>query len=140
MKSVTDSLLANAQVPAEESQAEESDGGWSGSGSDESAPEAGADEPTEDADTPPTEGGDEAEASPPAASTAVAAPVGAGSFAVASRIDAAHLLTSVETFFRVAEPSSPIPTLLVRARGYFGKDFSAILNELMPPEPSSGSE
>jgi hypothetical protein len=29
---------------------------------------------------------------------------------------------------------------LIRARGYFGKDFSAILNEMMPPEPVAGSE
>ncbi|MEC7761522.1 MAG: type VI secretion system ImpA family N-terminal domain-containing protein [Pseudomonadota bacterium] len=39
---------------------------------------------------------------------------------------------SVEDYFRRVEKSSPVPILLQRARGYQGKDFQAIVAELLP--------
>ena len=62
---------------------------------------------------------------------------GVPAFTVASRQEASVLLTAVENFFRLVEPSSPVTLLLARARAYIGKDFAAILNELLPPPPPS---
>lgn len=57
-------------------------------------------------------------------------------YPAASRSDATALLVGVETFYRTAEPSSPVPYLLAKARSYLGKDFSSILNEILPRESS----
>jgi type VI secretion system protein ImpA len=51
---------------------------------------------------------------------------------VRSRSQANELLAQVATFFRTAEPSSPIPLLLDRARGASGRDFLALLQDVMP--------
>lgn len=51
---------------------------------------------------------------------------------VDTRDQAAAMMTAVEGFFRQTEPSSPIPTLLFKARGYLSRDFSALLAELFP--------
>jgi predicted component of type VI protein secretion system len=96
-------------------------------------------------ETSAAEGSDEsAEAAPaPSLPAAIGTTVELNStttFTAATRIEASQLLSSVESFFRQVEPSSPIPTLLIRARSYFGKDFSSILNEMMPPEPVASSE
>lgn len=56
------------------------------------------------------------------------------SFSAETRNDAASLMLGVEAFYRTAEPSSPIPMLLAKARSYLNKDFAAILNELLPRE------
>ncbi len=48
--------------------------------------------------------------------------------------EAAVGIRSVETYFRVAERSSPVPTLLQRARSYLDKDFEALIGELIPIE------
>jgi type VI secretion system protein ImpA len=48
--------------------------------------------------------------------------------------EAAAGIRSVENYFRVAERSSPIPTLLQRARSYLDKDFEALIGELIPME------
>ena len=53
---------------------------------------------------------------------------------VASREQAGGVLKAVEDFYRRAEPASPIPVLLFKARNLLGKDFHGILRELMPPE------
>ncbi|PJI84248.1 type VI secretion system protein ImpA [Yoonia maricola] len=42
-------------------------------------------------------------------------------------------MMAVESYFRAVEKSSPIPTLLARARSFVGKDFEALLKELVPP-------
>jgi len=58
-------------------------------------------------------------------------------FSAASRAEATQILSSVESFFRAAEPSSPIPMLLQKARGYLNRDFSSILSDLIPTEDNS---
>jgi type VI secretion system protein ImpA len=55
-------------------------------------------------------------------------------FSAETRNDAASLMLGVEAYYRSVEPSSPIPMLLTKARSYLNKDFSAILNELLPRE------
>lgn len=55
-------------------------------------------------------------------------------FSAETRNDAASLMLGVEAYYRLVEPSSPIPMLLTKARSYLNKDFSAILNELLPRE------
>ena len=55
---------------------------------------------------------------------------------VATRSDAASLMSALERYFTNTEPSSPIPLLLTRARGYLNQSFSTILGELFPPEDS----
>lgn len=49
-----------------------------------------------------------------------------------TRAQANDLLGAVATFFRQAEPSSPVPLLLERAKGMSGRDFLSILQELVP--------
>lgn len=46
--------------------------------------------------------------------------------------DVGQAVRSVEDYFRRVEKSSPVPILLQRARGYQGKDFQAIVAELLP--------
>ncbi|WP_176223032.1 type VI secretion system ImpA family N-terminal domain-containing protein [Aurantimonas sp. 22II-16-19i] len=67
------------------------------------------------------------------------APAGAGHgapatmrFEAKNREAAAALIASVEAYFRLAEPSSPVPLLLARARGLIGRDFAALLPQLFP--------
>ncbi len=56
-----------------------------------------------------------------------------------TRIEAQALIKAVEDFYRRAEPVSPIPILLAKARSYLEKDFHAIVKELLPTQ-SSGSQ
>lgn len=167
MKLVTDNVMASVQ-PAESeswsseatdsSSSESSDSSWSTSSWEESASSEEASSSEDATSEEAASAGDEsevpAESETPADETpaedAVSAAVPASAppvdpsvartFVAETRLEASYLLSAVETFFRQVEPSSPIPTLLVRARSYFGKDFSAILNEMMPPEPGYGSE
>ena len=53
---------------------------------------------------------------------------------ISTRADASSLMSALERYFSATEPSSPIPLLLTRARGYLNQSFSAILAELFPPE------
>lgn len=55
---------------------------------------------------------------------------------VTTRAEASSLMSALERYFTATEPSSPIPLLLTRARGYLNQSFSAILAELFPPEDS----
>lgn len=48
--------------------------------------------------------------------------------------EAAVAIRSVEEYFRKVERSSPIPTLLARARSYLDRDFQSIIEELIPKE------
>lgn len=53
-------------------------------------------------------------------------------FLVSSRVDALEVISQVETFYRIAEPSSPIPHLLVRVRELANRDFLSVLRDLLP--------
>ena len=52
---------------------------------------------------------------------------------ILSREHAGMVLKQVEDFFRIREPASPIPILLFKARNMLGKDFHALVRELIPP-------
>ncbi len=45
------------------------------------------------------------------------------------------MLAGVEEFYRRAEPSSPIPMLLGKARSYLNRDFTMILSDLIAKDP-----
>ena len=49
-----------------------------------------------------------------------------------TRAEAASLLDQVSSFYRSAEPSSPIPLLTERARGLIDRDFLTILKDILP--------
>ncbi|WP_179381031.1 type VI secretion system protein TssA [Jannaschia marina] len=51
---------------------------------------------------------------------------------VATRGEAAGQLAAVAAFFRRAEPASPIPVLLDRARTWLERDFEGLLAEILP--------
>jgi type VI secretion system protein ImpA len=57
----------------------------------------------------------------------------ARTFSATTRAEAMTLMAEVEHFYKHAEPSSPIPTLLAKASGYSNRDFVAILRDLIPP-------
>jgi len=63
-----------------------------------------------------------------------------GSYAAATRAEAMTLMAEVEHFYKSAEPSSPVPMLLGKASGYFNRDFSAILRDLIPPAPETAPQ
>lgn len=52
---------------------------------------------------------------------------------ILSRDHAGLALKSIEEFFRVREPASPIPILLFKARNMLTKDFHALVRELITP-------
>lgn len=52
---------------------------------------------------------------------------------ILSRDHAGLALKSIEDFFRVREPASPIPILLFKARNMLTKDFHALVRELITP-------
>ncbi|OAF14939.1 hypothetical protein AYJ54_40950 [Bradyrhizobium centrolobii] len=53
-------------------------------------------------------------------------------FSVENRTQALSLLAKVASFFRAAEPSSPIPLLVDRARDLAQRDFLSLLNDVLP--------
>ncbi|MGJ4942373.1 ImpA family type VI secretion system protein [Bradyrhizobium sp. HKCCYLS1011] len=53
-------------------------------------------------------------------------------FSVENRMQALGLLAKVAAFFRAAEPSSPIPLLVDRARDLAQRDFLSLLNDVLP--------
>ncbi|HVV93440.1 MAG TPA: type VI secretion system ImpA family N-terminal domain-containing protein [Hyphomicrobiales bacterium] len=57
---------------------------------------------------------------------------GAPVAAAASRPEALALLEEVAAFYRAAEPSSPIPLLVARARDFAESDFMSILQHVLP--------
>lgn len=61
-------------------------------------------------------------------------PEGAGpsAYKVQSRSEAIALLEQVQRFFRVAEPSSPVPILCERARALAERDFMGVLRDVLP--------
>jgi type VI secretion system protein ImpA len=63
-----------------------------------------------------------------------AAPYATAAFEVADRAAASELMIDVERYFHAAEPSSPIPLLLERARQFVSRDFASVLEELTKRE------
>lgn len=57
---------------------------------------------------------------------------------IETRAQAQGAMLAVEQFLAAAEPSSPVPLLLGKARELMGKDFSALLGELLNPPPGNG--
>ena len=55
-----------------------------------------------------------------------------GHFEVQSRSEALALLEQIGNYFRLAEPSSPIPFLTERARDLAQRDFLSVLNAILP--------
>ena len=51
---------------------------------------------------------------------------------VANRTEASSVMSALERYFTATEPSSPIPLLLTRARGYLNQNFASILAEMFP--------
>ena len=51
-------------------------------------------------------------------------------FNVTTRSAATALMRKVEIFYKSAEPSSPIPVLVERARNFVAKDFTSLLKEM----------
>jgi type VI secretion system protein ImpA len=49
-----------------------------------------------------------------------------------TRGDAIRLLEQIGTYYRIAEPSSPVPFLTDRARSFAERDFLSLLKELLP--------
>jgi type VI secretion system protein ImpA len=66
--------------------------------------------------------------------TAPAGPGGssATSYNVASRAQAIALLDQVQRYFRLSEPSSPVPMLCDRARALAERDFMGVLRDVLP--------
>lgn len=57
----------------------------------------------------------------------------ATAFSANSRTEAMTLMAEVEHFYKMAEPSSPVPMLLAKASGFSNRDFNAIVKDLMTP-------
>ncbi len=81
-------------------------------------------------------GTDTSSAPPPARESDVSVSAGAepvaGGGAVASRTDVIAALDRIIAYYERQEPSSPVPVLLRRTRTLVGKDFWAIVNDLVP--------
>jgi type VI secretion system protein ImpA len=54
-------------------------------------------------------------------------------YSAESRAEAMTLMVEVEQFYKVAEPSSPVPMLLAEASSFSNGDFKAILKDLIGP-------
>ncbi len=53
-------------------------------------------------------------------------------YRVDSRTQATALLDDVQKYFRIAEPSSPVPMLCARARAMSERDFMTLLRDVLP--------
>ena len=49
------------------------------------------------------------------------------------------LLEQIGTYYRLAEPSSPVPFLTERARSFAQRDFLSLLKEVLPEGALKGS-
>jgi type VI secretion system protein ImpA len=75
-------------------------------------------------------------------SEAAAEPVAAGEFAcgrphaerpqLSTRQEANRVLEQIGTYYRLAEPSSPVPFLIERARSLSERDFLSLLSDFLP--------
>jgi type VI secretion system protein ImpA len=57
-----------------------------------------------------------------------------------TRADAIRLLEQIGSYYRIAEPSSPVPFLTDRARSYAERDFLSLLKELLPQDAFKGPQ
>jgi type VI secretion system protein ImpA len=57
---------------------------------------------------------------------------GASAYRVTTRREAGALMEQVAAYYRVVEPSSPIPDLIDRARGLANRDFLSLLKDFLP--------
>jgi type VI secretion system protein ImpA len=51
---------------------------------------------------------------------------------IKTRQDAIRVLDAVASFFRQNEPSSPVPLFVERAKRLVGRDFMAVLEDIVP--------
>ncbi len=56
-----------------------------------------------------------------------------------TRADAIRLLEQIGTYYRIAEPSSPVPFLTERARSLAERDFISLLRDMLPVDVLKGS-
>ncbi len=61
----------------------------------------------------------------------------AKSYSAATRAEATALMRKVEQFYKLTEPSSPIPLLVERARNFVAKDFTSLLKEMAKKDDNS---
>ena len=84
----------------------------------------------EDGETPATDGSDGG--TEPAGADPLPMEGGIPRFRLRSRREAVALLDQVGTYFRVAEPSNPIPIMTDRARNLADRDFLSLLRDFLP--------
>jgi len=75
---------------------------------------------------------DTSESNPPDGSASEAG--GSVAPTVGTRLEAFNLLEQIATYYRTAEPSSPIASIADRAKGFANRDFLTLLKELLPSE------
>ena len=56
-----------------------------------------------------------------------------------TRADAIRLLEQIGAYYRIAEPSSPVPFLTERARSLAERDFISLLRDMLPVDVLKGS-
>jgi hypothetical protein len=91
--------------------------------------------PNGEGDSAPAEGGDGT-----ADSGGAAAGANGGSYAgeqafsgaIQSRADVARAIDSICAYYRRAEPNSPVPFALLRAKDWINLDFMAVLEDIAP--------
>jgi type VI secretion system protein ImpA len=64
----------------------------------------------------------------------------AATFEVETRDNALQLLKKIGAFYHAAEPSSPVPYLVDRARELTGRDFLGLLREMLPKDTLQSPE
>jgi type VI secretion system protein ImpA len=89
---------------------------------------------------PPADGSDAEAAEPAACDGEPALPTRQPMPAVGDRRQAMAVLEQVAVFLRNAEPSSPIPWLIERARSLADRDFLGVLRALLPASAMNESE
>jgi len=58
-------------------------------------------------------------------------------FLAADRAQAMALINGVENYYRTAEPSSPVPHLLMKTREYLDRNFETIINDILKNEQTT---
>lgn len=55
-------------------------------------------------------------------------------FVASSRAQAMALIIGVKDYYHAAEPSSPVPHLLIKAHSYLDRNFESIINDIIKPD------
>jgi type VI secretion system protein ImpA len=79
-----------------------------------------------------SETGDQPPAAPPEPDPPAAVPPPRSRPHAATRQQALALLDQVAAYYRAAEPTSPVPVLIERARSLAGRDFMSLLKDFLP--------